>query len=131
MTFKEFRDEQLGKKLTYQERGKPEDGGVVVEAELIGAAIYNSETKERHPAFRYRLYRTDGPKKGKAFWTTSFAFKPKPARVIKSLNEISTKTEEGKMLMGAIAKITTESQTDKTPDEVICQIIKLKNKMSF
>ena len=31
------------------------------------------------------------------------------------LNTINKETEEGKMLLAAIAKITTESQTNKTP----------------
>ena len=48
---------------------------------------------------------------------------------MKDLNEINTSTEEGKMLMAAIAKITTESQTDKTPYEVLEQITKLKDEM--
>jgi SepF-like predicted cell division protein (DUF552 family) len=48
---------------------------------------------------------------------------------MKDLNDINTETEEGKMLMAAIAKITTESQTDKTPYEVLEQITKLKDEM--
>jgi len=40
-----------------------------------------------------------------------------------------TKNAEGKLLMAAIAKITTESQTDKTPDEVILQLNELSEKM--
>ena len=32
-----------------------------------------------------------------------------------TIKNIDTKTEEGKMLMASLAKITTESQTDKTP----------------
>ncbi len=47
------------------------------------------------------------------------------------LNDISTETNEGKLLMAALAKITTESQTDKTPDEVIAQLNELAEKMSF
>ena len=35
--------------------------------------------------------------------------------MITDLQQINTETEEGKMLMAALAKITTESQTDKTP----------------
>ena len=35
--------------------------------------------------------------------------------MITDLQQINTDTEEGKMLMAALAKITTESQTDKTP----------------
>jgi len=48
---------------------------------------------------------------------------------MKNINEINTNTEEGKMLMAALAKITTESQTDKTPYEVLGQITKLKEEM--
>jgi len=48
---------------------------------------------------------------------------------MKDLNDINTETEEGKMLMAALAKITTESQTDKTPYEVLEQITKLKDEM--
>ena len=51
--------------------------------------------------------------------------------MITELNQISTDTDEGKLLMAALAKITTESQTDKTPDEVIKQLNKLAEKMSF
>ena len=52
-------------------------------------------------------------------------------KMITELNQISTDTDEGKLLMAALAKITTESQTDKTPDEVIKQLNKLAEKMSF
>lgn len=45
------------------------------------------------------------------------------------LNAINIKTEEGKMLLAAIAKITTESQTNKTPNQVIRQLNKLKKHM--
>jgi hypothetical protein len=48
---------------------------------------------------------------------------------MKDINDINTETEEGKMLMAALAKITTESQTDKTPYEVLEQITKLKDEM--
>ncbi len=51
--------------------------------------------------------------------------------MITELNDINTETEEGKMLLAALAKITTESQTDKTPDQVIGQLNKLVDKMSF
>lgn len=51
--------------------------------------------------------------------------------MITDLNQINTETEEGKMLLAAIAKITTESQTDKTPNEVLEQLSELKNKMDF
>jgi len=49
--------------------------------------------------------------------------------MITGLNKINTETEEGKLLLAAIAKITTESQTDKTPDQVIEQLNKLQAKM--
>lgn len=51
--------------------------------------------------------------------------------MITNLNQINTKTEEGKMLLAAIAKITTESQTDKTHYEVLEQLNKLKAKINF
>ena len=55
----------------------------------------------------------------------------KKSKFITDLNEIKFDTNEGKLLMAAIAKITTESQTDKTPNEVIEQLNKLANKMDF
>jgi len=48
---------------------------------------------------------------------------------MKTINEIDTKTEDGKMLLAAIVKITTESQTYSTPDEVMEQVDALKNEM--
>lgn len=51
------------------------------------------------------------------------------ARVIKEPSDIDTQPIEGKLLLAAIAKITTESQTDKTPYEVIEQLNKLQNEM--
>jgi len=45
------------------------------------------------------------------------------------VNTINTNTEEGKMLLAAIAKISTESQTTKTPNQIIRQLNKLKNHM--
>ena len=48
---------------------------------------------------------------------------------MKDINDINTETDEGKMLMAALAKLTTESQTDKTPDEVLEQVRKLKDEM--
>lgn len=48
---------------------------------------------------------------------------------LKTLSEINFSTIEGKYLMAALAKITTESQTDKTPDEVIEQCTVLVGKM--
>lgn len=51
--------------------------------------------------------------------------------MITKLEQINTETEEGKMLLAALAKITTESQTDKTPYEVLEQLNKLKDEMDF
>lgn len=48
---------------------------------------------------------------------------------ITELSQINKETEEGKLLAAAIAKITTESQTDKTPDEVIGQLNELSDYM--
>lgn len=42
---------------------------------------------------------------------------------------ININTPEGRYLMAAIAKITTESQTDKTPDQVMDQLHELQEKM--
>ena len=49
--------------------------------------------------------------------------------MINDLNEISIKSFEGRLLMAALAKLTTESQTDKTPYEVIGQLNLLANEM--
>lgn len=45
------------------------------------------------------------------------------------LNKINRKTPEGRLLFAALAKITTESQTDKTPYEVLDQLEELADKM--
>lgn len=45
--------------------------------------------------------------------------------MIKDLKGINTATEEGRLLFAALVKLTTESQTDKTPDEVLEQLNKL------
>jgi hypothetical protein len=50
-------------------------------------------------------------------------------KVITDLNEIDRTTEEGRLLFAALAKITTESQTDRTPDEVLAQLVKLATAM--
>lgn len=41
--------------------------------------------------------------------------------MISTLNDINRETEEGKLLFAAIAKLNTESQTDKEPEEIIRQ----------
>lgn len=46
---------------------------------------------------------------------------------MESINEINLSTQEGRLLFAAIAKITTESQTDKTPEEVLRQLSVLSN----
>lgn len=50
-------------------------------------------------------------------------------REILSINDVEHERAEGRLLMAAIAKITTESQTDKTPDEVLEQLNILQKKM--
>lgn len=49
--------------------------------------------------------------------------------IIKDLNQIDRTTKEGRLLFAALAKITTESQTDKTPYEVLEQLEELATKM--
>ena len=49
--------------------------------------------------------------------------------MIKEVHDIDTKTELGKLLLMAIAKITSTSETDKTPDEVIGQLIKKRDEV--
>lgn len=46
-----------------------------------------------------------------------------------NLSDVNTNTKEGRYLMAALAKITTESQTDKTPDEVLEQCYLLQEEM--
>lgn len=48
---------------------------------------------------------------------------------IHDLKDINTETLEGRLLMAALAKITTESQRDKTPWQVIEQLNELKRHM--
>lgn len=50
-------------------------------------------------------------------------------KVITDLNEIDITTKEGRLLFAALAKITTESQTDKTPYDVLQQLEELATKM--
>lgn len=50
-------------------------------------------------------------------------------KVITDLNEIDRTTKEGRLLFAALAKITTESQTDKTPHEVLEQLEELATAM--
>jgi hypothetical protein len=50
-------------------------------------------------------------------------------KMITDLNDIDRTSKEGRLLFAALAKITTESQTDKTPDEVIQQLNELADKI--
>ena len=50
-------------------------------------------------------------------------------KVITDLKEIDRTTKEGRLLFVALAKITTESQTDKTPYEVLEQLEELATAM--
>lgn len=49
--------------------------------------------------------------------------------MLKNLSEVNTNCAEGRLFMAALAKLTTESQTDKTPDEVLGQCIELAKDM--
>jgi hypothetical protein len=42
--------------------------------------------------------------------------------MIQDLNEINYQINEGRLLMAALAIITTECRTDKTPNEVISEL---------
>jgi hypothetical protein len=50
-------------------------------------------------------------------------------RKIKDINEINTKTEEGKLLLAAMAIITTTIRTDKTPATVLKELQSLSEEM--
>ena|ERR1700734_864931 len=49
--------------------------------------------------------------------------------MIKNLSGINTNCEDGRLLLAALAKITTELHTDKTPDEVIAMCQNLSSEM--
>lgn len=51
--------------------------------------------------------------------------------IITDLDHINLASEEGKLLFAALAKITTESQTNKTPCEVLAQLNKLADEMGL
>lgn len=42
---------------------------------------------------------------------------------MKSINDINCNILEGRLLLAALAQITTESQRDKTPDQVLAQVV--------
>lgn len=50
---------------------------------------------------------------------------------IKTINDIDTTTDEGKLFLSALAMLSTELETNKTPDEIINQIKKLKDNINF
>ena len=50
-------------------------------------------------------------------------------KTITDLNKINRTTKEGRLLLASLAKITTESQTGKTPYEVLEQLEILATKM--
>lgn len=52
-----------------------------------------------------------------------------PGNRITQLDNIDRTTKEGRLLFAALVKLTTESQTDKEPDEVIAQLNELADKM--
>ena len=49
--------------------------------------------------------------------------------IISNVNEINLDIPEGKLLLAAMAKISTESQTDKTPEQILGQVNKLAHTM--
>ena len=49
--------------------------------------------------------------------------------MISTLQEINYQTDEGQLLMAALAIITTELRTNKTPDEVIKELNELSKHM--
>lgn len=49
--------------------------------------------------------------------------------MIMNVGEINTKTEEGKLLLSALAIITTEVRTNKTPEQVIAELYYLWDKI--
>lgn len=53
----------------------------------------------------------------------------KTTKMIQDLKDIDRTTEEGRLLFVALVTITTESQKDKTPSEVIEQLNRLANLM--
>ncbi len=48
---------------------------------------------------------------------------------MKTINDIDTNSEHGRLLLAALAKISTESQTNKNPDQILAQLNKLSKKM--
>ncbi len=50
---------------------------------------------------------------------------------IEDISDIDTETKEGRYLMAALAKLTTEIHTNKTPEQVLLDCGKLVNEMGF
>ena len=67
----------------------------------------------------------------KALLQTKELLESTTEKTVNDLNDIDTTTEEGKLLFAALAKITTESQKDKTPYEVIKQLNQLNREMKI
>lgn len=63
----------------------------------------------------------------KTFWCIGQPIKN--MEKITTLSQINKEIPEGRLLLAALAKITTESQTDKEPDEVIQQCEELAEEM--
>lgn len=101
----------------------------VKDNQIILKEVYNSisfETEEGN--ILYICMRDNGfeVKLNNESWCM---IKPETNTLISSISKINTNTKEGKYLMAALAKLTTESQIDKTPDEVLEQCNQLQEKM--
>lgn len=55
---------------------------------------------------------------------------PKPPITMKAINEINTATQDGRLLMAAMAMITTQVLSDKTPDECLAILKDLAEQMN-
>jgi hypothetical protein len=70
--------------------------------------------------FKYKGVRITASSKEKAVCIAS---------IIKNLEDIDMDSECGKLLLMGLAKITTESQTNKTPSEVLDQLNALRDEV--
>lgn len=70
--------------------------------------------------FKYKGIRITASSKEKAVCIAS---------IIKNLEDIDLDSECGKLLLMGLAKITTESQTNKTPQEVLDQLKDLREEV--
>ena len=48
---------------------------------------------------------------------------------INDINDINTDIEEGKLLLASISKLSSESQSSKTPNQILGQLNKLSDVM--